>query len=155
MAPDRSRRSLVAAVLAGGIATSIGGYGWLEYSRRNHLDLRLTVENRSDEAVKLSVVVFENGDILYERTDNPYCIEGRADDDSVHERHIAGPWIKYQGQYSLQLSAVNESLKLTNTKIIDRLGSDSWGSKAVNVVIVITEDRTLETNVLSQMPSHG
>ncbi|WP_076610467.1 hypothetical protein [Natronorubrum thiooxidans] len=47
------------------------------------------------------------------------------------------------------LSAVSESIELTNEEIVDRLGEDGWGVKSVNVKIVITEDRTLETNVLS------
>ena len=143
---EMSRRSLVYAVLAGGITISIGGYGWNEYSRRNHLDLTLIAKNRSNEPVELSVVVLENGDLVYERTDN---LGATGNENSNDVQHLAGPWIKQRGRYSLQISAVSESIELANEEIIDRLGEDGWGVKDVNVEIVITEDRTLETNVLS------
>ena len=143
---EMSRRPLMYAVLAGTITSGIGGYGWREYSRRNHLDLSLIGENRSEEPVDLSVVVLENGDLFYERTGN---LEATRDENSNDTQHLAGPWIKQRGRYSLQISAVSESIELTNEEIVDRLGEDGWGVKSVNVKIVITEDRTLETNVLS------
>lgn len=140
------RRSLVLAALGGVTITGIGGYGWSEYSRQNHLDLSLIARNRSREPVELSVVVLENGDLFYERTDDLGAV---GDENPSDVQRLGGPWIKHTGQYSLQISADSESMELPNEEILDRLGEDGRGVKPVNVEIVITEERTLETNVSS------
>ena len=146
MVVEMSRRSLVFAILGGVTITGATGYGWSEYRRRHHLDLSLIGNNRSNEPVELSVTVLEDGDVFYERTDD---LGATGDEQQSDVRHLAGPWIKQRGRYSLHISAVDESMELTNEEIIDRLGETGWGVKRVNVEIVITEDRTLETHISS------
>ena len=141
-----SRRSFVAAVFGGVSIISASGYGWRRYSRRNYLDLRLFGYNRANEPVDVSVTVLEEGDVFYEQTAE---LGAAGDDRQTDEQHLPGPWIKRPGAYSLQISAGNESMELTNEEIIDRLDQPGWRSERVNVEIVITEDRALETNVTS------
>ena len=141
-----SRRSFVAFVLGGVSLFSASGYGWRRYSRRNYLDVRLFGSNRSNEPVEVSVTVREGGDVFYEQTAE---LGAAGDDRQTDEQHLPGPWIKRPGPYSLQISAVNEAKELSNEEIIDRLDETGWGTERVNVEIVITEDRALETNVTS------
>ncbi|AHG01000.1 hypothetical protein HALLA_12685 [Halostagnicola larsenii XH-48] len=147
MVPNLSRRSLAVTVLGGITVTGAANYGWRQYKTRNYLDLRILGRNRSDEATDIAVTVLEDGDPTYEQTAE---LEPAGDDEHRDEQHLPGPWIKQHEPYSLEITALGESVALSNEEIIDQLEDAGWGVESVRVTAVVTENRTLETNVESR-----
>ncbi|KMT45843.1 hypothetical protein EL22_26900 [Halostagnicola sp. A56] len=93
------------------------------------------------------MTILEDGDPVYEETAE---LEPAGDDEHRDEQHLTGPWIKLHGPYSLEITALGESVTLSNEEIIDQLEDTGWGVESVRVAGVVTEDRTLETNVESR-----
>ena len=149
MVAELTRRSVAVAVLGGAILAGVGGYSWNEYTRRHHLDLSLIGRNESSQPVELSLVVLEDGDVFYERGDK---LGATGEENPSDEQQLAGPWIKQDGRYSLEISAVGESMKLSNEEILDELGAVGWGVKRAHVEISITEDQSLAVSVSSEDP---
>ncbi|WP_254864081.1 hypothetical protein [Halovivax gelatinilyticus] len=140
------RRTLALGALAGGSLLGTGAYGWSRYASRNHLDMDIRAVNRSDEPASVSVLVYEDGAVFYERDDEIGPAGGERPPD---ERYLGGPWIKRRGAYSLEISAVGETVDLPNEAIIDRLTETGWGPESVETDIVIADDRTLDVVVES------
>lgn len=143
MRPRYDRRTILGAGLGGISVLATGYYGWSQYERRTHLRFRpLEVRSDADESVALKVsLTDETG-----HREETETIE-LGPEEERQETRLSGPWMKHAGEWRIEASTENEVLELTAETITDRLEGSGWGVDCAHVSIVLTAERSLESQI--------
>ncbi|APX95614.1 hypothetical protein [Natronorubrum daqingense] len=137
------RRTILGAGAGGVGVLATGYYGWSQYERRTHLRLRpLEIRSDADESVTLEVTLTDETGHR-EETETVRLEPSEGDT----ETRLSGPWMKYAGEWRLEASTESESLELTAETITDRLDDAGWGVDCAHITIVLTVERTLESQI--------
>ena len=148
--PNISRRAFILGAVGGASLIGTSGYAYARYSgsifdsNENSIQFRqLRGTNLSDKPATLTVTVRDDGEHYYDRT---YELEAAEDDDGTVQS-ISGPWLKESGKFSVHAEMEDEELTLENSVIIDQLDELGEGNDCADIMITITDERTLESTI--------